>query len=111
VKIGELSGLSGSREREFDVGVRIRPGLAVRAAGTACLCASTQRLIDNGLDGAGAPATFGAATEAPIDLLGIAGKIFRSVDGAADIVVGEDVAGTDNHENDGLIGDAVPTDI
>jgi hypothetical protein len=111
VEINKLSGLSGSREREFDVGVRVRPGLAVRTAGTAGLGASTQGFIDDGFDGARAPATFRAATEAAIELLGIAGKVFRGTHGTADIVVGEDVAGTDNHENDELIGDAVLTDI
>jgi hypothetical protein len=83
----------------------------VRASGTAGLGASPQSLINDGLDGACAPATFSAATEAAIELLGIARKIFRGTDGAADIVVAEDVAGTDNHENGGLIDDAEPSDI
>jgi hypothetical protein len=78
----------------------------MRASGTAGLGASPQSLFNNGLDGARASATFGAAAEAAVELLGVARKIFPRADGTADIVVGEDVAGTNNHENAGLIGDA-----
>jgi hypothetical protein len=88
--------------------VRIRRDLAVRASGAAGLGANPESLVDDGLDGARASATFSAATEAAIELLGIAGKVFRAADGTADIMVAEDVAGTDNHENGGLIGDADP---
>jgi hypothetical protein len=72
------------------------------------LGASTERLLNDGFDSASAPATFGAATKAAIDLLGIARKVFRDVDGTTDIVVAEDVAGTNNHKDGGLIGDAKP---
>ena len=68
--------------------------------------ASTESLVNDDFDSAGASATFGAATEAAIDLLGIARKVFRDVDGTTDIVVAEDVAGTNNHKDGGLIGDA-----
>ena len=71
---------------------------AMRAAGAAFLGAGAERFVDDSLDGARAPAAFGAATEAAIDLLGIAGKVRRSVDGAADILVADDVTGTNNHE-------------
>jgi hypothetical protein len=91
--------------------MRLRGRLAMRASRAAGLGASTERLLNNGLDGARASATFGAATEAAIDLLGIARKVFRSVDGTTDIVVAEDVAGTNNHKDGGPIGDAEPSDI
>ena len=81
-------------------------GLAVGATGAAGLGAGTQGLVDDRLDGACAPAAFGAAAEATVDLLGIAGKVRRSVDGAADILVADDVTGTNNHENGRPIGDA-----
>jgi hypothetical protein len=93
-------------ERKFAVDMPMRPGLAVRASGMAGLGASTERLVNDGFDAAGASATFGAATEAAIDLLGVAWKVFRGVDGITDIVVAEDVAGTDNHKDGGLTGDA-----
>ena len=89
--------------------MRFRIGLAVRAACTAGLGAGTQGLVDDGLDGARAAAAFGAAAEAAIDLLGIARQIFRRVDGAADIVVGDEVTGTNNHEDSEPIGDAKPS--
>jgi hypothetical protein len=78
----------------------------VRAAGTAGLGAGTESLINDGFDGARASATFGAAAEATINLLGMARKVFSGPDGVADIVVAEDVAGTNNHKGGGLIGDA-----
>jgi hypothetical protein len=102
-------GVSGDDfERKFAVDVLMRPGPAVRASGMAGLGASAERLVNDGLDGARASATFGAAAEAAIDLLGIAGKVFRGVDGIADIVVAEDVAGTNYHKVGGLTGDALP---
>jgi len=102
--ISEISG--DNFERKFALNMLMRPGPAVRASGMAGLNASTERLVNDGFDAAGASATFGAATEAAIELLGIAWKVFRGVDGITDIVVAEDVAGTDNHKEDGLIGDA-----
>jgi hypothetical protein len=92
--------VSGSRfESELANDVPMRHGLAVRASRVASLGASSKSLIDDGLDGARASATFGAATETAINLLGIARKEFRGTDGAADIVVAKDVAGTNNHES------------
>jgi hypothetical protein len=93
-----FSGFSGGCECELSVDVRIRPGLAVGASRITGVGASTERLVDDGLDGARAPAAFGAATEAAINLLGIARKAFGSIDGVTDIVVAKDVAGTNNHE-------------
>lgn len=69
----------------------------MRAPGAAGLGASPQSLVDNGLEGARASAAFGATTETAIDLLGATREVIRSADGVADIVVAEDVAGTNNH--------------
>ncbi len=74
-----------------------RRSVAVRAARTAGLGAGTEGLIDDGLDGARAAAAFGAAAETAINLLGVARQILRGAYGTADIVVGQDVTGTDNH--------------
>ena len=79
--------------------VLIRPGLAMRAARTAGFGAGTESLVNDGLDGARASAALGAAAETAVDLLGIARKVFRGIDGVADVVVAEHVAGTNNHEN------------
>ena len=73
--------------------------MAMRTTGAAGLGAGAQRLIDDGLDGARATAAFGAAAKAAIDLLGTARKTLRRGDSAADIMIGKDVAGTNNHEN------------
>ena len=99
--IFQVSGDSFERELAGNLRVRTRP--AVRAAGAAGLGAGTERFINDGLDGARASATFGATAEATINLLGIARKIFSGPDGMADIVVAEDVAGTNNHKGGGLI--------
>jgi hypothetical protein len=81
--------------------------LAVRASRTAGLGAGAQSLIDDGFDGTRAAAAFGTAAEATVDLLGIPGKVFRTIDRTADIMVGQDVAGTNDHEIRGLFSDAV----
>ena len=77
--------------------------LAVRASGQARLGAGAQRFLDNGLDCTRATAAFSAATETSVDLLGTAGKVTSAAYCAADIVVGQDVAGTDNHEKGGPV--------
>jgi hypothetical protein len=96
----------GFERRLVVVGVRTR--LLVGAAGTAGLGAGSQRLVDDGLDGARTAAAFGAAAEATIELLGIPGQIFRTFDGTANIVVGQNVTGTNNHEGGALIRAAEP---
>jgi hypothetical protein len=69
----------------------------MRTPGTAGRGASAQSLVDDGLEGARASAAFGATTETAVNLLGATREIIRGADGVADIVVSEDVAGTDNH--------------
>ena len=93
----------------MDVCVSLGP--AVRAARMTGYGAGAERLVDDGLDGARAATAFGAAAEAAVDLLGIARKVFRGVDGIAHVMVAEDVAGTNNHENGRPIGDADPIDM
>ena len=83
--------------------MRIGMGGAVRAARAAGLGAGTQGVVNDGLDGARAPTAFGTAAEAAVDLFGIPGEVLRAIDRTADIVVGQDVTGTNNHENEGLI--------
>jgi hypothetical protein len=87
-------------------------GMAVRTAGAASLGAGAQRLVDDRLDGARAAAALGTATETAINLLGIPGEIFRALDGVTDIVIGKDVAGTNDHESsEGLVSETELFDI
>jgi hypothetical protein len=79
------------------MGVYVSRHLAMRTPGTAGLGAGPQSLVDNGLEGARTSAALGATTETAINLLGATREIIRSADGVADIVVAEDVAGTNNH--------------
>ena len=103
--IFQISGGSFERQpgesvfTDMPMGMLGRRGPGVRASGTAGLGAGAERLIDDGLDGARATAALGTATETAIDLLGIARQVFRSTDGITHVVVGDDVAGTDNHGN------------
>jgi len=91
--------MSGSRQAEFLLQRHVLAGMAVRAPRIAGLCAVPEGIIDYGLDRARATTAFGAAAEAVIDLLGTARQIvLRRADGKADIVVADDVAGTNNHE-------------
>jgi hypothetical protein len=71
--------------------------------------ASAKRVIDNAFDRPRTSAAFGAAAETAVDLLWMAGKIFRGADGVADIVVAEDVTGTNNHENGARLSICAPS--
>jgi hypothetical protein len=61
--------------------------------------ASAERIIDNAFDRARASAAFGATAETAVDLFWMAGEVFGGVDGVTDIVVAEDVTGTNNHDS------------
>jgi hypothetical protein len=69
--------VSGGSECEHSID--IRPGLpcTVGTPRTTGLGASAKSLVNDGFDGARAPATFSAAAEAAVELLGTAGQIFR----------------------------------
>ena len=81
--------------------------LAVRTSGAAGLGTGAQRLVDDGLDGAGAPAAFGAAAEATVNLFRISRQIRGCTYGITDIVVAQNVAGTDDHETGRTLRDAI----
>jgi len=71
-------------------------GRLTKSATTAGAGRAIQRLIHDLADGAGAPAALGAATQATIDLPGRTGTDFRR-DGGANIVVAQNIAGTNDH--------------
>jgi hypothetical protein len=100
--VGWLGGVSGRREGVFDLlfGLDFFT-MAVRATGAAGLGTGAESFLDDRLDGAGAATAFGAATEAAVDLLGVARKVRGCTHGIADVMVAEDVAGADNHETGG----------
>jgi hypothetical protein len=70
----------------------------MRASGLAGLGAGPKRVVKNGLDRARASTALGAAAEAPVDLLGMTWNVLRGIDGVTDIVVAQEVTGTNNHE-------------
>lgn len=72
---------------------------AVRATGAARPRAGSERLVDDGFDGARAASAFGTAAQTIIDLLGVTRKVVSSAYGIADIMVAKDVAGTDDHSD------------
>jgi hypothetical protein len=98
-RVGLVS--SGGGERELSV--RLIPhqviGLksSVSAIVIACSGALAQGVADDGFDGPRAPAAFGAATEAIINLLRVTQNIVSGTDGVAYIGVAKDVAGTNDH--------------
>jgi len=96
---------SGSGEREF-VSRFVRYIMAVRAARAAGLGAGAERLVDDRLDGTGTTAAFGAAAEAAVNLLGMTREIRCCVNGIADVMVAQNVTGTNDHEVGRPIGDA-----
>jgi hypothetical protein len=101
---GNSTGFSAGREREgrgsFLRGLVVGGVAAVRAAGTAFLGAGAEGFIDDGLDRARATAAFGAAAEATINLFWIPRQVRRCAYGTTDIVVAQNVAGTDDHETE-----------
>ena len=76
----------------------------VRAARAALLGAGAKRFIDDGLDGARASAALGAAAKATINLFRISRQVRSCTHGISDIVVAQDVAGTDDHETGRALG-------
>jgi hypothetical protein len=72
--------------------------------------ARPKRLVNDGLDGPRAATAFGAAAEAAIELLGAAQKVVSRTHGLTNIMVTQDIAGTDDHKNVRTFGDA-PADI
>ena len=99
VEIETIPGVSGGREREFVFDGGFCLGPAVRTSGLTGLGAGAKRIVDDGFDGSRAASAFHAAAKAAIDMLGMAQCIVGATDGAPDIVVADDVAGTDDHEN------------
>ena len=71
-------------------------------SGDASVRVGCQRLIENRLDRPRATPALGTTAEAMIDLLGVDRRIVGRNNRASDILVGEDVAGTDDHETKGL---------
>jgi hypothetical protein len=70
--------ISGGSERERGtIVMRLGVPRAVGAPGATGFGTGTESLVNDGLDGARAPSAFGAAAEAAIELLGIAGQTFR----------------------------------
>jgi hypothetical protein len=106
----DLRRFSAGRERErrssFLGGLVVRRKAAVRTAGAALLGAVAKRFFDDRLDGASAPAAFCAAAEATVNLLGISRQVRSCTYSITDIVVAQDVAGTDDHETGRTFGDA-----
>jgi hypothetical protein len=80
--------------------------LAVGASRAASLGAGTQRFVHDLLDGPGATATLGATAQASIDLPRRAREILGLGHNVTHVVVGQDVAGTNNH---GMLGKPVRT--
>ena len=77
-------------------------GLAVRATGAAGLGAGTQRLVHDLPDGTGAASALRAASETAVDLRRRARQIPDH--GIAHVMVSQDVAGTNDHEDSTLAG-------
>jgi len=106
----DFKGVSAGRECEgrssFPRRLVVGRVAAVRAAGAAFLSAGAKRFVDDGLDRARAAAAFGAAAEATVNLFRIPRQVRSCTYGTPDIVVAQDVAGTDNHETARTLGDA-----
>lgn len=94
MNVGSGSGSLKNHGIELRLVVRVML-LAVRAARAAGLGAGTKRLVHDLPDGARAAATLGAAAKAAVNLPRRARKVFGH--GISHVVVGKDVAGTNDH--------------
>ncbi len=92
---------SAGRERELGLDRLFGSLMRVWATGAAGLGAGSEGFVDDGLDGPDAATTLDAAAEAAIELLGIARQRPSGAYGTTDVMVAEDVAGTDNHREGG----------
>jgi hypothetical protein len=90
-------GVSGSGQRKLGMDLRFCIDLAMRASRAARLGAGTERFVHDLLNGTGAPAALGAAAQTPIDLSRRTRRHLRHAHGVAHVVVGENVAGTNDH--------------
>jgi hypothetical protein len=100
------AGRERERRRSFLHGLVVGGLTAVRATRAAFLGTGAEGFVDDGLDCARAAAAFGAAAEATVNLLGIPRQVRGRNYGTTDIVVAQDVAGTDNHETARTLDDA-----
>ena len=83
----------------WPVSARLLRELRSGAAGAVFPRTGAERFRDNRLDGPGTSAAFGTASEAPVNLLRGARQIFCCGDGCANVVIGQHVTGTNDHEN------------
>ena len=106
---GRLSGCGNLADRQLGrhmrVGVVLRVVRRMGASSGTLPGAGTQRVLDDLVDGAGAATAFGAAAKAAIDLPCCARTIGRGADRAADVIIAQNIAGTD--DQDCLPGDVL----
>ena len=98
--LGKVAASAG-RERELGLDRFLGRLMGVWATGAAGLGAGTESLVDDGLDGPRAAAALGTAAKAAIKLFRIARQRSAGAHGTTDIMVAEDVAGTDDHRKGG----------
>jgi hypothetical protein len=106
-----IRGLSAGGQRKGRSNVLSRliirsVGVGVRAASATLLGTGAKRFIDDGLDRSRATAAFGATAQAAVNLFWAPRQVRSCTHGIADIVVAQDVAGTDDHETGRALRDA-----
>ena len=102
---GRLSGCGNLADRQLGRHMRVGVVRRMGASSGTLPGAGTQRILDDLVDGAGAAAAFGAAAQAAIDLPCRARTVGRGADRAADVIIAQNIAGTD--DQDCLPGDVL----
>ncbi len=97
----QFARLGGRLDSKFAV---LGFGLAVRTTRAAGFGAGPERFVHDLLDRPGTTAALGAATEASVDLSGRARRHLRHTYCITHVVVGKNVAGTDDHETAHKVG-------
>ena len=103
VKVGGSATIYLARgQREFGVFMIEWNICAVWIVPASCLAGIrtlTESVVDDALDVADAAAAFDVAAETTVDMLGVTERVIGTGNSGPDLVVADDVAGTDNHEN------------
>src|SRR3954470_6167803 len=77
--------------------------MAVRTARATGSRTRAKRLVHDLLDGASAPAALRAAAQTPVNLSGRTRRQLGDAHGAAHVVVAQDIAGTNDHGEEGSL--------
>ena len=97
-----IGGIAPNRSSDRDFSLNLLDfcvHFGMRTLGTTLPGTGAERFLDDRLDGPGTSSAFRTASEASINLLGRTRQVICCGHGRADVVIGQYVTGTNDHEN------------